>query len=325
MTENQTISQLTLAQEGQLTDYQQKWQNLTFPGNLSSELAIQSAINKAYWCLDLPIPEVYVFESLFDITDTFWSSASWQNSGDAISLQKKLLQPLIGITTKQVTGKLWGKLWNILQPLEHYAPLTPDALGSSYGSLGILRMQIDDFFTDSVGFRHCSRIDFCHRVLGCNLDTNAWRVLYDLIQQGGWLFPYEHLCVAVQKRIISSVRPENKALVDSLTQPSAQVLGHLRLAALESLRSRPKLAYERWLNTIFIAQDRLSGRARDRAFLAIIQQAKPITTYIDKDEYPFRDASSPFASDVWARCRQIVQLIETPELQTQAQSLLPEI
>ncbi|MEM8604209.1 MAG: hypothetical protein AAGF24_10285, partial [Cyanobacteria bacterium P01_H01_bin.121] len=62
---------------------------------------------------------------------------------------------------------------------------------------------------------------------------------------------------------------------------------------------------------------------RDQVFLAIVQQAKPITTYVDKDEYPFRDASSPFTSGVWDRCQQLVQLIETPELQIQAQSLLP--
>lgn len=326
MTETQKISQLTLAQEAQLTGYRKKWQNLTFPTDVSSEAAIQVSVDKAYNCLDLPTPEIYVVESLFDIPDSFWASSHWQNPGNVVSLHNKLLQPLIATVTSQVTGQLWGKLWTIAPRLDYlvgYIPLYPKEWSQYVRG----KIQIDAFFKSSYGFRHCGRIDFCQGTLGCPLDVDAWESLYGLIQLGGWLFPHEHLCIAVQKRLINSVGipfgSENKILVDSLTQPSSQVLASLQLAALEAVAGRPKLAYERWLNTISIAQDQLSEIRRDRVLLAIVQQAKPITTYTDKDEYPFRDASSPFTSEIWDRCQQIVQFIETPELQTQAQSMLP--
>lgn len=326
MKEIQKISQLTPAQEDKLPEYRKKWRNLTFSTDVSSKVAIQVSIDKAYNCLSLPTPKIYVFESLFDIPDSFWVSSHWQNPGNVVSLHNKLLQPLIATLTSQVAGPLWGKLWNIaprLDYLDGYIPLYPKGWSQTVGG----KMQINALFKSPYGLRQCGRIDFCQGALGCTLDVDAWEALYGLVQLGGWLFLHEYLCIAVQKRLINSVGipfgAENKILVDSLTQPKSQVLASLQLAAMEAVAGRPKLAYERWLKTISIAQDQLSGTAQDRAFLAIIQQAKPITTYIDKDEYPFRDASSPFTSDVWNRCQQIVQLIETPELQTQAQSMFP--
>lgn len=325
MKEIQKISQLTPAQEDKLPEYRKKWRNLTFSTDVSSKVAIQVSIDKAYNCLSLPTPEIYVFESLFDIPDSFWVSSHWQNPGNAVSLHDKLLQPLIATVTSQVAGQLWGKLWNIAPRLDYSFITSLYPRGWSRDDCE--KMQIDAFFKSLYGLRHCGRIDFCQGALGCTLDVDAWEALYGLVQQGGWLFPYEHLCLAVQKRLIRSISgpfaAENKALVDSLTQPSSQVLASLQLAALEAVEGHPKRAYERWLNTISIAQDQLSETTRDRVFLTIVQQAKPITTYTDKDEYPFRDARSPFASEIWDRCQQIVQLIETPELQIQAQSMLP--
>lgn len=290
----------------------------------SSEASIQASIAKAYNYLHLPTPEIYVVESLFDIPDSFWTSSYWQNPGSVVSLHNKLLQPLIATVTSQVVGQLWGKLWKIAPRLDYgYTPLYPKGWSQDVWE----KIRIDAFFKSSYGLSHCGRIDFCQGALGCILDVDAWDALYGLIQQGGWLFPYEHFCIAVQKRLINSVSipfgSENKALVDSLTQPSSQVLASLQLAALESVAGHPKLAYERWLNTVSIAQEQLSAITRDRIFLAIVQQAKPITIYTDKEEYPFRDASSPFTPNVWNKCQQIVQLIETPELQTKAQSMLP--
>ena len=94
---------------------------------------------------------------------------------------------------------------------------------------------------------------------------------------------------------------------------------------MESVAGYPKQAFDRWVNTISIAQDQLSGMAQDLTLLAIMQQAKPITTYTDMDEYPFTyGAFSPFASDVWAQCQQIMQRLETPELQIQAQAILQD-
>ncbi|MEM9218315.1 MAG: hypothetical protein AAGD25_28735 [Cyanobacteria bacterium P01_F01_bin.150] len=322
MAETQKISQLTPTQEGQLPDYRKKWRNLMFPTHSSSEAAIQVAVDQAYHCLNLPTPEIYVFESLFDIPDSFWSNSRWQHPGNVVSLQNKLLEPLSATVARQVVGKLWGKLWNILPQLE-CTPLCPKGWNRNVRE----KMRIDAFFKNPYGFRHCSRIDFCHGVLGCTLDIDAWDALYTLVQQGGWLFPRENLCIAVQKRLIDSVRnplgAENAALVDSLTQPESQILAELQLAALESVAGYPQRAFDRWANTVSIAQDRLSGMAQDRALLAIIQQAVPITTYTDMDEYPFTEgASSPLASDVWDKCQQIIQLIKIPELQIQAQSIL---
>ena len=320
MAEPQNISQLTPAQEDQLADYRQKWRNLAFPTDSLPEAAIRASVAKAYNCLNLPTPEIYVFESLFDMPDFFWSSSCWQDPGNAVSLQNNLLQPLIATVTSQVSGQLWGKLWNISPRLEYF-PLYPKGWSQDVQE----KMQIDAFFKSSHQLRHCGRVDFCHGVLGCTLDVDAWDALYGLIQLGGWLFPREHLCIAVQKRLVNPGRSpfgsENAALVNSLTQPESQVLASLQLAAHES-QGRPKQAFERWLNTVSIAQDRLSGMARDRAFLAIIQQAKPITTYIDIDENPFLDTTSPFTADIWDRCQQLIQLIETPELQIQAQAIL---
>jgi len=326
MKEIQKISQLTSAQEDTLPEYRKKWRNLTFSTDVSSEVAIQISVDNAYRCLSLSTPEIYVFESLFDIPDSFWMSSHWQNSGNVVALHNKLLQPLIATVADQIAGQLWGKLWNIaprIDYLDGYTPLYPKGWSQDVGT----KLQLDACFKGPNGLRHCGRIDFCQGILGCTLNVDAWEALYGLVQRGAWLFPCERLCIAVQKRLIHSVSSpfgvENKALVDSLTQPGSQVLANLRLAALESAAGRPKLAYERWLNTISIAQNQLSGIAQDRAFLAIIQQAKPITTYIDKDEYPFRDASSPFTADVWNRCQQIVQLIAIPTLKIQAQSMFP--
>ncbi|MEO1148785.1 MAG: hypothetical protein AAFY26_24730 [Cyanobacteria bacterium J06638_22] len=322
MAETQKISQLIPAQEDQLVDYRKKWRNLAFPTDTSSEAAIQGSVAKAYNCLNFPTPEIHVFESLFDIPDSFWSSSCWHNPGNVVSLHNKLLQPLIATVTRQVAGQLWGKLWNISPRLE-YTPLYPKGWSQDIWA----KMQIDAFFKSPYGLRHCGRIDFCQWTLGCTLDVDAWDALYGLVQLGGWLFPQEHLCIVAQKRLINPLRSpwgvENKALVDGLTQPESQILAGLQLAALESVAGRPKRAFERWVNTVSIAQERLSGIAQDRTFLAIIQQAKPITTYTDMDEYPFIDgARSPLASDVWDKCQQIIQLIETPELQIQAQAIL---
>jgi len=324
MAEIPQIRQLASVQEDQLIDYKKKWQNLIFPTESSSEAAIQASVETAYHCLNLSIPEIYIFESLFDIPDSFWSSSCWQNPGNIVSLQNRLLQPLIAPVARQVAGQLWGKLWNI-SPLLDYTPLYPKGWSQDV----MQKMQIDAFFKDRFGFRHCSRIDFCQGILGCTLDVDTWNALYGLVQQGGWLFPYEHLCIAVQKRLIHCVRSpwgaKNKALVEGLARPESQILAMLQLAALESVSGYPQRAFDCWVNTISIAQERLLGIAQDVAFLAIIQQAKPITTYTDMDEYPFTSgATSPLASNVWDKCQQIIPLIETSELRIEAQAILED-
>jgi hypothetical protein len=232
------------------------------------------------------------------------------------------LQPLITTVTSQVAGLVWGKLWNISPRLE-YTPLYPQGWSQDVRE----KMQVDAFFKSPYGMRHCSRIDFCQGVLGCTLDVDAWDALYGLLQQGGWLFPCEHLCIAAQKRLINSIKlplgAENRALVNSLTRPASQVLAGLQLAALEAVAGDLRWAFECWINTFSMAQDRLSGMAQDYAFLAMIQQAKPITTYTDMDEYPFTyGATSPLATNVWDKCQEIVQLIKTPELRIEAEAIL---
>ncbi|OKH11757.1 hypothetical protein [[Limnothrix rosea] IAM M-220] len=323
MTKIQKISQLTPDQEDQLSHYQKKWRNLIFPTASATETEMRAAVGQAYEYLNLPSPEIYIFESLFDVPDVCWSNSPWQNPGNAISLQQTLLQPLISIAASQVGGRLWGKLWNIA-PRQDYTPLYP----KGWSQRARKKIWMDDFFRDPFGLRHCGRVDFCQGVLGCALDTDAWDTLYGLIQLGGWLFPHEHLCIAIQKRLInatgSSLGSENLALVNGLTQVESQILVRLQLAPLEAAAGRPKQAFDQWADLVAVAQGQLSGIVRDRTLLAIVQQARSITTCTDMDEYPFiYGATSPFASQVWEKCREIVQLIETPELKMKAQSVLP--
>ncbi len=41
-------------------------------------------------------------------------------------------------------------------------------------------------------------IDYCHNVLGCELDEDKWNIFYDLITNSGWIFPYKKVAIVCE-------------------------------------------------------------------------------------------------------------------------------
>ena len=182
------IDKLTPEQEALIPVYQEKWRRIALSTEPIDREKAAKAVNFAYTAIGIKEPEIIFFDSpnaaLRQLKIRPWSQRGFELFGEVrnqLELQQRYqLQ-------KQLQNQLWHQLWDQFAPQEE----------SQLYNIG---RSIENAYrvSDSNWF------DFCITVLNCVHNAIKWEALQLLVNNCGWIFPFEYVCgVCDRPRILS--------------------------------------------------------------------------------------------------------------------------
>ena len=197
------ISELTPEQQALIPIYREKWIKIALSTERIDREKATEAIKQAYEFINKKEPEILFFES---------PCRALQNFSKYIDFEFECKIPnkygLRDELTTQINSKLRNQLqkqcseiWIFLKNqldnsflIELSSSIERDlrfkglySTFSRFISFSCIQLDIWNF--------HASRFDFCISALNCHYPQKEWLIFQSLVQNCGWIFPFENVCI----------------------------------------------------------------------------------------------------------------------------------
>lgn len=194
------ITQLTPEQEALIPVYLEKWRGIALFTEPIDHQKAAEAVKAAYRLIGKEEPKVIFHDSPCTAFNELWNKLGdklWESQLRDLDELWKLLYKQLG---NQLNKNLWEELENQL-----YGQLDRPIFQLTYGLSEQLDIDnINGYGCPEVWAGNSSLIDFCISGLNCECDQRRWTVLNFLIENCGWIFPYEKVCYVCERpRILS--------------------------------------------------------------------------------------------------------------------------
>lgn len=246
MPSHKLVTELTDEQEALISEYREKWRSIQNRVDSIDRIKVTETINAAYLISGFPEPEILFYGNPLAAIQEVTRIENFKNylgRDIHIKFSNRVFEHLQHILTRQLDYKFFIRLRN--QTLYTKFPYYSTSENSQpcyfpYSVMTCLEHQlITDLekkkpeldFSDISYFTNCiSRpaqwagwgcfFDFCISVLKLQHDKNKWQIIQHLIQNCGFLFWYENVCIACERPSKLSYDEENLLHADG--EPALQ-------------------------------------------------------------------------------------------------------
>lgn len=217
------VSELTEEQEAALAFYQDKWRSVALLTEPIDPEKVVAVIKAAYAASDFPEPEILFYSNpLIAIQQILAIENFREYTGRIIrsKFSKRVFDHLLKTMKRQLDEKLFITLrnkslysefphyWTESNPIVSAFPLNVERCTESQLFADLAKPEFE--FTNICNFLlTLSRpagwaswgcmFDFCISVLELQHDKQKWKVLQELIQNSGFIFLFEKICVACDR------------------------------------------------------------------------------------------------------------------------------
>ncbi|MBV6621923.1 MAG: hypothetical protein KI793_03045 [Rivularia sp. (in: Bacteria)] len=212
------IAKLTPEQEALIPVYREKWKKIALSTERIDRDKAAEAVKQAYEFIGKKEPIILFFESPY---------RALQNFSKNIDFEFECKIPNIYGLRDELTTKFNSKLRDTLQKqCSQIWLLLEKQLNNSF-LIELSSLIERDFkfsglyssFSRFIGFSciqfdiwnfHASRFDFCISALNCNYPQKEWFIFQSLVQNCGWIFPFEKICIVSERPVKLYFDNENR-------------------------------------------------------------------------------------------------------------------
>ncbi|OUC15247.1 MAG: hypothetical protein B0A82_07805 [Alkalinema sp. CACIAM 70d] len=221
----QTTYRLTLDQAAQIPHFVQTWRSLALSTEPIEPIAAMSAVKAAYQAIHYQPPEVLFCPSpaaipqlLNDrLKQSVGENLGWLIDRYPKAAKRDLLQQIIGtpLRQKSIEGIWESKLFQIHRALSRSinAQLPWHLTAQLTGTWAIYDVPVQETlltlpqFDSSIHncllltswMQSAMRFDFAISVMQVPCDLQLWMVMKTMLQQCGWILPFERLCIVCDR------------------------------------------------------------------------------------------------------------------------------
>lgn len=194
----------------QISIYRDKWHPHGFSSEPIDTVRASQAIESVYAILGLPKPEIYYFPSPAKALEQFnldlWGSETVDIDARLVkNIKKQINNKLLWQLQSKLYESLHGELWN-LTGAHIYSTLNAQSNlihKSNKDKSNYFNPARDCVPTEYLIAQACM-FDFCYSVLNCVGEEKLWQAYQALIQNCGWLWTYEKVCLVCERPYIIS-------------------------------------------------------------------------------------------------------------------------
>ncbi|MBD1926532.1 hypothetical protein H6F74_09790 [Trichocoleus sp. FACHB-90] len=246
MVSRKIVVNLTDEQEALIPTYRKKWRSIQNSVKPTDRDQVTEAINAAYLISDYPKPKILFYNNpLIAIQEVAQIEDVLHYLGRSIEskLKKRVFEHIVSGFKQQLDNRLFIRLRNqtLYSDFPYYSTQDkPQALYFPHTIMRCLKRQLfaelERFnpeleFTCVSKFIYCldrpaewaswgCMFDFCISVLKLHHDSKKWQVVQQLIQNCGFLFLYEKVCIVCDRPCKLSFDEEN--LLHAEGEPALQ-------------------------------------------------------------------------------------------------------
>jgi len=228
------ITEISEEQEAMLPSYREKWRSFAISTEPIDEEKVKSVIKTAYSVSHFSEPEILFYESPFAAIQEMLAIDGFKEYlGKDIrsKFSKRVVIHLLKIVRHQFDESFFLKLRNQIQfpdfphyptesnPQKSYFPYSilnciDSQLTDDLDKLGIEFSVISNFTKNLVRTAEWELFgcifDFCISVLNVGYDKKKWQVIQDLIQNCGFIFQFENVCISCNRPYKLSFDTQNR-------------------------------------------------------------------------------------------------------------------
>lgn len=249
------ITKLTPEQVALIPEYWAKWQAIALSTQPLDRNLAQEAVKAAYHAIDKPTPEIVFCDSpnavpatlnqLLKRTlsrETTWLVDSYSQEQRLRELHQTFGVPVNRALDEHLHSRLWKQLNQQLSgsvqiqlalsqaQARHYEPQLWEQLALQPD----MRAVLSTCWRREPPLFNSMWMDFAISVLHCTHDRAQGTAFLSLLQHGGWLFPYEKLCLVCDRPIHLSFDAENRLHAEG--HPAIQFSDGLSVYAYAGVR-----------------------------------------------------------------------------------------
>ncbi|WP_449418116.1 ankyrin repeat domain-containing protein [Phormidium nigroviride] len=219
------INEITIEQKSLMPSYHKKWQEIAFSINRIDRKTAIKSVQSAYQLLELPMPEIQFFDSLYAAAkvakplykDSYFTDDGFAHATELIAkLHEKLYinnEEAIGHWDSLVASELrLGDTQQIDRQLsESLSPYLSEGKSESFLSYSEYMywfLPLNWYANESAFF------DFHFSVASHTLfqpyDNLAWEVFQKLVKSCGWIIPFDQICLVCDRPIKFLFDSENR-------------------------------------------------------------------------------------------------------------------
>lgn len=232
------IEKLTLEQEALIPVYREKWRAIALSTEPIDRQKAKEAVFAAYAAIGKPEPKVLFCDSpqavpkiltsllkrqlgkfewlLKTYSDSQLLEQQWKELGG--SLRDQLVQMYSQLRKQLVEQLHWQLQMRLAAPLREQS--YEQQLWEQLQLHEQLGQQLQDCISPESWTGECNWFDFCTSVLNCAHAQNKWLAFKSLVEQCGWILPYEKICVVCDRPIQLSF--DNEARLHAEGEPAIQ-------------------------------------------------------------------------------------------------------
>ena len=201
------IDKLTPEQEAQIPVIRQKWKAITLSTERIDHQKATVAVKAAYRALNLNEPEILFFDSPL-------AAVNFLESQPKSALGKALMSEQLNQLIEQVDCQInWETDSELPDQIESLPSLKRCQLGQELKS-NLKCQQKGEPVYDCIHAGVCacvsSQLDFCISVLNVAHDQSAWSAYKLLMNEGGYIFTFEKMCLVCDRPIKHSIDSEER-------------------------------------------------------------------------------------------------------------------
>ena len=246
MPNHEIVAELTDEQEALIPEYREKWRSIENQVESVDRAKVVDTINAAYSISGYSEPEILLYGNpliaIQQIT-RIKRFKSYLGRDVRTKFSKRILDHIQHSLIQQLDHNFFIKLQNRITHAEFPYYSTYDKLQPCYFPCSVttclehqlvadlekaspeLELRDISYFTSYVSrpaqwAAWACMFDFCTSVFKCHYDKNKWQVIRQLIQNCGFLFQYENVCVACDRP--SKLSFDDKNFLHADEEPALQ-------------------------------------------------------------------------------------------------------
>ena len=183
------IANLTPQQESLMPLYREKWQQIAISTSRINRQKTADAVKAAYQLIGKSEPVVFFFDS----PRTALNELELKLENELWTSQIQDFNQLWILLYNQIDAQLHDQLWAEIHQQLFY-PLDFQLFPIKNALKFLLKVPSSYCNNPEWWATNSCLIDFCLNVLNCTVEQRKWEILQLLIENCGWIFPYEKIC-----------------------------------------------------------------------------------------------------------------------------------